>query len=83
MHDSHHHISIAGEHLYRSSDTARIPSKYHPLKGGASSSKKEEDTRACKPCKAVVVGGMNHYCFGVRTSSGLHTKYYYFETLTL
>ena len=36
VHDSHHHISIVGEHLYRSSDTARIPSKYHPLKGGAS-----------------------------------------------
>ena len=24
-----------------------------------------------------------HYWFGVRTSSGLHAKYYYFETLTL
>jgi len=25
-----------GGHLYKSSDTARIPSKYNPLKGGAS-----------------------------------------------
>ena len=36
VHLSHHHISIVDGHLYRSSDTARIPSKYHPLKDGAS-----------------------------------------------
>ncbi|EJU17359.1 hypothetical protein HMPREF1323_1228 [Porphyromonas sp. oral taxon 279 str. F0450] len=36
MHDSLHLVQTLGGYLCRSSDTARIPSKYHPLKGGAS-----------------------------------------------